>query len=413
MYSYEKTPWYQWQLPEPLEKQYRLQAMADYTALTRTLLVIANFCFIFLGSAFAIIRGMSAAEIPACIALQVILGFSIWGTTWRPINRPKLIYVTALFVGIIYWLYMDLVFRYVAQQYYGAVHGVGLGVICAVYFAEKVVVTTAVISNVIVIGVYLYFFNIYQVTGIQPLQLGVQFGFVSVLGIVTSIMGSKRDRVRYLLQLELDAKKNELEGILTRILPKSIAKRLQSGETRISQLHAEATVLFADLVGFTALAGRINPGSVVEILDEIFRRFDAICARHGVEKIKTIGDAYMAACGCPDAEIDHAKKVVAAAIDLRNSLLDFCQKEGLHLNLRIGIHTGMVIAGVIGDQRFGYDVWGDTVNIASRMESTAGVGEIQISNTTKEFMGDGFKISGPVLRTIKGKGEMQTWSITQ
>ena len=131
------------------------------------------------------------------------------------------------------------------------------------------------------------------------------------------------------------------------------------------------TVLFADLVGFTELSRKLRAGDVVDLLNDLFSRFDSLVGRHGAEKIKTIGDAYMAAAGLSGSRGDHVASIADLALDMREAFVEFCQHHGLALKLRIGVHSGEVVAGVIGRQKFAYDLWGDTVNVASRMESTA------------------------------------------
>ena len=163
------------------------------------------------------------------------------------------------------------------------------------------------------------------------------------------------------------------------ILPGPIADRLKGGETRIADNFAEVTVLFADLVGFTRLSAKTSPREMVDMLNELFTRFDDSARRHGVEKIKTIGDAYMAVAGLPTPYLDHTRRIVMLALDILEHVREFRTETGADLSIRIGINSGPVVAGVIGSSKFIYDLWGDTVNVASRMESHGVPDMIQVT----------------------------------
>ena len=170
-----------------------------------------------------------------------------------------------------------------------------------------------------------------------------------------------------------------------------------------------ATIVFADVVDFTPLAGRLAPAEVVGILDRLFSHFDTLVERHGLEKIKTIGDAYMAAAGVPDPLPDHARRAALLALDMRDVLATSTIEDQRGLELRIGISSGPVIAGVIGTKRFLYDLWGDAVNTASRMEAHGTPGEILITRATYELVKDDFVCRFRGTIPVKGKGMMETW----
>ena len=189
-----------------------------------------------------------------------------------------------------------------------------------------------------------------------------------------------------------DAALASSERLLLNVLPRAIAERLKRDEGVIAQNHPDVTVLFADLVDFTPFTQRTAPERVVSVLNEIFTGFDGLAARHGLEKIKTIGDAYMVAGGLPQPRIDHAEAVADMALDMRAEFGRLCETLGLGLQLRIGMSSGPVIAGVIGRDKFAYDLWGDTVNTASRMESSGLPGEIQVDEATFERIRDTFKL---------------------
>src|SRR5262249_52610745 len=219
---------------------------------------------------------------------------------------------------------------------------------------------------------------------------------------------SLRDREKKFIQ-DLEQERQRSESLLLNILPQKIIDRLRCGETVIADRVAEATILFCDLVGFTPLSHELPADRTVDLLSTIFSAFDRLAAEHEVEKIKTIGDAYMAAAGIPERQADHAARIAALAPRMLASVGDIAEATDLPVQARIGIHTGPIVAGVIGTRKFVYDVWGDTVNTASRMESHSLPGRIQISRATREALRDGFKFEPRGTLDIKGKGLMETY----
>jgi adenylate cyclase len=207
----------------------------------------------------------------------------------------------------------------------------------------------------------------------------------------------------------LRVEREKSESLLMNILPSSIAERLKATTQPIADHFASASILFADVVDFTPLAQRLPPAEVVGILDQLFSRFDALVERHGLEKIKTIGDCYMAAAGVPDPSPDHARKAALLALDMRDAVATSAVAGQSGIELRIGINSGPVVAGVIGTKRFLYDLWGDAVNTASRMESQSTPGEIQITRETYELLKDEFVCRSRGTIQVKGKGPMETW----
>jgi adenylate cyclase len=214
-------------------------------------------------------------------------------------------------------------------------------------------------------------------------------------------------RNQALAALRVEQEKSDL--LLMNILPRSIAERLKAASQTIADHFDSASILFADVVDFTPLAQRLAPAEVVGILDQLFSHFDTLLERHGLEKIKTIGDCYMAAAGVPDPSPDHARRAALLALDMREAVATSGVGDGFGLELRIGINSGPVIAGVIGSKRFLYDLWGDAVNTASRMESQSTPGEIQITRATYDLLKDEFVCRRRGTIQVKGKGEMETW----
>jgi class 3 adenylate cyclase len=199
------------------------------------------------------------------------------------------------------------------------------------------------------------------------------------------------------------------ENLLNNIMPTVIADRLKSGSLTIADGFNEASVLFADIEGFTHFSEGHAPADVVKILNGIFSHLDMLVQKHELEKIKTIGDAYMVAAGIPVYRADHAEAIAAFALDVRKAFDEYTRANGIHLRLRIGINSGPVIAGVIGRLRFLYDLWGDAVNTASRMESHGIPGEIQVTEATYDILKSKFNFEERGVIEVKGKGKMRTY----
>lgn len=209
--------------------------------------------------------------------------------------------------------------------------------------------------------------------------------------------------------LTMDRLRRENERLLLNILPAPIADRLKAGDDHIADAFAEVTVLFADIVGFTQMSSSMPANEVVELLNGLFTRFDLAARELGIEKIKTIGDAYMAVCGLPDPCMNHTERMMEMALRMLQIVREFSAERGIDLNLRIGVNAGPVVAGIIGTRKFIYDLWGDTVNLASRMESRGIPGAVQVTRHVFEKMRDryAFEERGPI--DVKGKGSVETW----
>jgi adenylate cyclase len=242
-----------------------------------------------------------------------------------------------------------------------------------------------------------------------PYALRLAFFCMNILAVTCSTYLL----MRYFVS-ELDRAKNELaherersEQLLRNVLPVSIAERLKAGESVIADGTSDAGVLFADIVGFTPLTATMEPDAIVKLLNEVFSEFDALAEKHGLEKIKTIGDAYMVASGLLDSGPKHAERLGEMALDM----LDVVRKYP-PLALRIGVDVGPVVAGVIGRRKFIYDLWGDTVNTASRMESHGVSGSIQVTERARQRMDGHFAFEDRGIIDVKGKGPMQAYLLT-
>jgi guanylate cyclase len=204
------------------------------------------------------------------------------------------------------------------------------------------------------------------------------------------------------------------EALLLNVLPESIAQRLKMnpfGGQLIADQTEEASILFADVVNFTPLSAQISPQELIGLLDRLFTRFDALTDQFGLEKIKTVGDCYMVAAGVPTGRPDHAVVITRLALAIQRAISSEKRPNGEPLTIRVGINSGAVVAGVIGRKKFIYDLWGDAVNIASRMESHGHAGVVQVTRATYERIHDHFICEAHGLIEVKGKGPMEVWHV--
>lgn len=231
----------------------------------------------------------------------------------------------------------------------------------------------------------------------------------AVLGTAAAFALERFARLLFQRERDVDRERARADALLGNILPGAVIDRLKTREPgvengRIAERHAEATVLFADLVDFTERAAHMDPDELIITLDEVFGRWDRLADRFGLEKIKTIGDAYMAVAGVPEMRTDHVEAAVNMALEIRDGLPQVRWPSGASISVRIGIACGTVIAGVIGHRKFAYDIWGDTVNTASRLEGAAAPGSIQVSDAVHDRLCAQFSFRGPYVVDLKGKG---------
>lgn len=205
------------------------------------------------------------------------------------------------------------------------------------------------------------------------------------------------------------AEQENAERLLLNILPAAVADRLKREQGVIADSYPDATVLFADIVGFTELAARFTPAQIVGMLNEVFSVYDLLAEKHGLEKIKTVGDAYMAVAGVPVPQADHADAAAEMALDIKAEIARHLSPDGEPLQARIGMNTGPLIAGVVGTKKFAYDLWGDTVNTACRMESHGIAGSIQVTAETYLLLRENYTLAERGTIEVKGKGEMVTY----
>jgi class 3 adenylate cyclase len=246
-----------------------------------------------------------------------------------------------------------------------------------------------------------------------PLPVVVNNTFFLVGALVMSASAGytikRAARVNFHQSLVIERERHKSEALLLNILPKEITEILKSGSGTIAQRYEQASILFADIVGFTSLSALMGAEETVEFLNRAFSYFDSLVEKYDLEKIRTIGDNYMAAAGVPRPCPDHARSLALMALEMRAYAESARDPAPGKLQLRIGINTGSVVAGVIGHKKFQYDIWGDTVNIASRMESQGLPGQIQITQTTYELIKDDFLCDHRGRLQIKGVGAMETY----
>ncbi len=231
----------------------------------------------------------------------------------------------------------------------------------------------------------------------------------AAIGLLNTYLLELYTRRNFLQRIQLEAERERSERLLLNILPRSIADRLKRDSGTIADGFAEATVLFADIAGFTRIAAEREPGEVVGILNDLFSEFDSLAEGRGVEKIKTIGDAYMAVAGLPIGRADHAHAMANLALDMQEAVMRRENGRDGSFSLRIGLNSGPVVAGVIGRKKFIYDVWGDTVNTASRMESHGVPGGIHVTEGTYRLLRRDYRFEERGIVPIKGKGDMRTY----
>ena len=214
----------------------------------------------------------------------------------------------------------------------------------------------------------------------------------------------------YLRQLQHEREKSET--LLFNVLPKPVAERLKQGESIIADSFPEVTVLFADIVDFTDMAANMTPTDLVVLLNDVFCTFDYLASRHQLEKIKTLGDAYMIVGGLFNTLEDHVQAIADMALDMRDAMLLFARADGRPLNVRIGFHMGPVVGGVLGADKYHYDLWGDTVNTASRMESHGEVGKIHVTEAIYQRLHQQYTFESRGAIPVKNKGMMETYFLT-
>lgn len=285
-------------------------------------------------------------------------------------------------------------------------------VTCAFLVPKRLRFSMAVGGLVTITFLVLYYYDRARLT--PPMTIGAALNWFYFFNTLTALSLGVAAITYYMAVLNraeaaLSLAHQKSESLLTNILPAIIADRLKQTSATIADGFPETSVLFADIVDFTPLSAHVSPVELVQLLGDIFSRFDDLVEKYRLEKIKTIGDAYMVAAGVPVSRPDHAEAIAEFALEMRATLINYNQEYGTSLRLRIGINSGPVVAGVIGKLRFLYDLWGDAVNTASRMESHGIPGEIQVTEATHDLLKEKFVLEDRGLIEVKGKGRMRTY----
>jgi class 3 adenylate cyclase len=251
-----------------------------------------------------------------------------------------------------------------------------------------------------------------MIRGAAMMQVVAEAFYVAGAATLAAVGSSVAHRLRegeFRARRQLEIANEKAETLLHNTLPAAIADRLKHDPSAIARRHSSATVLFADIANFTELSGGLEPEELIRFLNDLFSALDRLTERFRLEKIKTIGDAYMVAGGLPEPRPDHAEAVARMALEMQRVVKQLPTPGGNEIRIRIGIHTGPVVAGVIGTKRLAYDLWGDTVNIASRMESHGEADTIQVSEATYQLLRERFDLHPRGSIEIKGKGPMNAY----
>jgi class 3 adenylate cyclase len=370
----------------PMEKQYIAQQLERVVWFGRAGTLVASVSYIGYG-AWDVLMDPDALQrtwpIRAASIAYFLLSFAV--TFWRPIRSTPETWLLFLVTNyLVVAISFAAILTLLPGSFAAGVPGFLLGMILTPLVVVSVGQAFVLLLPLMVVPILIMYFNgatTFEVANaVAWLGGGVAYvvGFAYVVQVI--------NRRTFTLEQSLEVEKLRSETLLLNILPEKIANRLKSSEAIIADSFPEATVLFGDIVGFTELSARLSPNQLVALLNDLFSRFDSLAERHGVEKIKTIGDGYMVAAGVPTSRRDHAEAIAKLALDMRDAFLDFRREYGLDVGFRIGAHSGSVVAGVIGARKFAYDLWGDTVNVASRMESEGLPNEIQISSETRALL---------------------------
>ncbi|MEB3211506.1 MAG: adenylate/guanylate cyclase domain-containing protein [Leptolyngbyaceae bacterium] len=385
--------------------------MSQRLALGLRIAVVAYFTFFLLRLMFALTRSPfnDLTWFPMAIVAEVGL-ILFMGLQHTPLGRrhPEI-----LFLGASWSVTL-------VEQVWATMQGIafpGLFAWTLVFLTQATLIPVQWPFHLIAqLGTFLYYYGVNAVLGLQPENQSLwdpqQLLYLFWFCVISNLSVYLAERLRWSeiqAQRSLEAEKARSERLLLNILPKVVASKLKEKQRAIADSFADVTVLFADIVGFTQISAGIPPHEVVELLNYIFSTFDSLADKHGLEKIKTIGDAYMVVGGLPVECEDHAEAIADMALDMMEAMEQISREKGQLFQIRIGINTGPVIAGVIGRRKFIYDLWGDAVNIASRMESQGVASCIQVTEEVVSHLGDRYIFEKRGIVHIKGKGNMTTY----
>jgi len=404
--------------PEPLERQFRDDYFDRWLATNRAafiggLLILAAFGILDRWAAPHSLRTVWLIRFGVgCPAVALLLLLSFW-PQYRKIMQPASAVVVALIGTSI--TFMEVAMRPLDPGYNLYVFGIALVVFFGyaaprLRFWYSVAAGWAGVLSSVWVG-FAHDVWRHSPTAIHFVLLEAFLVGSSVIGTLASFFLEMGARRNFLGQRLVAEEQERSDALLLNILPAPIADRLKGGEEVVDGFD-DVSVLFADLVDFTPLSASLSPHELVTFLDDVFSRFDDLAEKHGLEKIKTMGDAYMVVGGIPTPRADHAERLAEMALDMLSETARMTDELGRPVRLRIGLNIGPVVAGVIGRRKFSYDLWGDTVNTASRMQSLGAPGEIRVTSRVYERLGQRYEFGGPIAERVKGKGDMVTYCLT-
>jgi class 3 adenylate cyclase len=362
---------------------------------------------------------VSAVQIGVCLGMLAGSFLGGFCRFWQPAMSVAAIIFTL--VGSYLWIPLADHFRAVSSPAMWQIVSVAkarefvfgsMPIVVAVYAALRMRVLYAVPPawSVVILSTFVCRF-LFDLPGVVVAAILLPMLLVNFLGMFACYAMERSARADFLAEHLLRIERQRAEDLLLNVLPAAVAERLKQHPGIIADSFSEVTVLFADIAEFTRHSALCAPEELVRLLNEVFSCFDRLAEARGLEKIKTIGDSYMVVGGLPEPRRDHAEAVAGLALDIQREMQRFRWPNGEPMGLRIGINTGPVVAGVIGVRKFIYDLWGDTVNVANRMERNGILNGIQVTETTYGQLKDQYAFEERYLRDVKGKGDMRVFRL--
>jgi adenylate cyclase len=402
--------------PSDLEKDYRTDYNLKIMRISRpgTILAILTYLSFWILDWFVLPQAyldIWLVRIVGILSMAILLGISY--TSWYKRYVTELFTIACLLVNLSVVISFALTHpnEIVYNLYYITLIFVILGApMLGLPFLAEIILSAITLAAYLLAAIYIQ--HMLAAPASTGLLIGCAFFLLGAIaiGIVGAYFGEINNRRDFLQRLVIEQEHARSENLLLNILPAPVAERLKRGET-IADYYPSVSVLFADIVNFTPLSASMTPVELVDLLNQVFSYFDSLVEKYDLEKIKTIGDCYMAASGLPTPRPDHAQALVKMALEIQAYFAHQRFQGDKQLAFRIGIHSGPLVAGIIGKKKFIYDLWGDSVNTASRMEAHGKQGTIQITKATFDLIKDDYRCKPLGKIDVKGKGEMEVWSV--